>query len=242
MLLSFFKIKLFNKCKEYLHAFLHLFYPHLCLECGTDILPSDTVLCISCENKLPYTDLFTIENNVVEKIFWGRSAISAAGAGLFFTKESIVQILIFELKYKQNKKAGWLLGRIIGAAIKDIKRFEKINLLIPIPISSKKERQRGFNQAVIICEGIQQILPALKINSSLKKKKLTSSQTNKGRLQRSEHLDHLFELKQDNTIIGAHLLIVDDVITTGATLEAANKCLWLGQPSSISMASAAYTL
>lgn len=242
MLIPFFKINIFNKCKEYLHSFLHLFYPHLCLECGTDLLSSDSVLCIGCENKLPFTDLFSIENNIVEKIFWGRSAISAAGASLFFTKDSIVQILIFELKYKQNKKAGWLLGRIIGSSIKDVERFEKIDWLIPIPLSTKKERQRGFNQALIICEGIQQILPALKIASSLKKKKATNSQTKKGRLQRSEHVDQLFELHHAHVLKGANLLIVDDVITTGATLEAAHKCLWQGQPNSISIAAAAYTL
>ena len=242
MLLSFFKLNLFNKLKEYCNAFLHLFYPHLCLECGTDLLPSDSVLCIGCENKLPYTDLFCIENNIIEKSFWGRCKINAAGAGLFFTKESIVQILIFELKYKQNKKAGWLLGRIIGASIKDVKRFEKMDWLIPIPLSAKKERQRGFNQSIIICEGIQQILPNLKMSASLKKKKATSSQTNKGRLQRSEHLDQLFELQDAHVLHGANLLIVDDVMTTGATLEAAHKCLWQGQPNSISIAAAAYTL
>ena len=232
----------YNKAKNYFLAFLHLFYPHLCLECGTDLLPSDSVLCISCEKKLPYTDLFSIENNIIEKSFWGRSVISAAGAGLFFTKESVVQILIFELKYKQNKKAGWLLGRIIGASIRDVNRFEKIDLLIPIPISAKKERQRGFNQSLIICEGIQQILPALKMASSLKKKKATSSQTNKGRLQRSEHLDQVFELQEAHVLKGANLLIIDDVITTGATLEAAHKCLWQARPNSISIAAAAYTL
>ena len=162
MRLSFFKLNLFNKCKEYLHAFLHLFYPHLCLECATDLLSSDSVLCISCENKLPYTDLFSIENNIIEKIFWGRSVILAAGAGLFFTKDSIVQILIFELKYKQNKKAGWLLGRIIGTSIQGLDRFKNMDLLIPIPLTPKKQRQRGLNQSMIICEGILQVLPALK--------------------------------------------------------------------------------
>ena len=152
-------LSLYNKLNEYFNAFLHLFYPHLCLECGTDLLPSQTVLCSDCENNLPFSDLFAIENNIIEKSFWGRTKINAAGAGLFFTKDSVVQILIFELKYKQNKKAGWLLGRIIGTAMQYLNRFNTIDLLIPIPISLKKERQRGFNQSIIICEGIQQILP-----------------------------------------------------------------------------------
>ena len=235
-------LTLYNKLKEYFNAFLHLFYPHLCLECGTDLLPSHTVLCNCCENNLPYTDLFAIENNTIEKSFWGRTKIDAAGAGLFFTKESVVQILIFELKYKQNKKAGWLLGRIIGAAVQHLNRFNAIDLLIPIPISVKKERQRGFNQSIIICEGIQQILPTLKIATLLKKQKSTSSQTQKGRLQRSEQFDQWFTLQEAHLIKEANLLLVDDVITTGATLVAASQCLWQGQPNSISIAAAAYTL
>ena len=233
---------LYNKIAGYLQAFLHLFYPHICLECGTDELLAHTVLCTTCENNLPYTDLSQIENNMIEKVFWGRCKISTAGAGLFFSKEAIVQILIFELKYKQNKKAGWLLGRIIGSAIQHLDRFKKIDLLIPIPISRKKERQRGFNQSNIICEGIQQILPALKIAPVLRKPRYTRSQTFKGRLQRTDPFEHLFELANPMPLKGANLLLVDDVITTGATLEAAAHCLWLAQPLSISMAAATYTL
>ena len=237
MLLSF-----YNKAVDYANAFIHLFYPHICLECGTDLVSSHTVLCAACENNLPFTDFFQIENNIIEKVFWGRGKITAAGAGLFFTKDSIVQILIFELKYKQNKKAGWLLGRIIGSSIQYLDRFNTIDLLIPIPITRKKERQRGFNQSIIICEGIQQILPALKIASVLKKPKSTRSQTFKGRLQRSKQYEHLFALANPVYINGVNLLLVDDVITTGATLEAACACLWLGKPQSVSLAAAAYTL
>jgi len=232
----------YNKVVNYTRAFLHLFYPHICLECGTDELLDHSVLCTTCENNLPYTDLFQIENNMIEKVFLGRCKISRAGAGLFFSKDSIVQILIFELKYKQNKKAGWLLGRIIGSAIQHLSRFNTIDLLIPIPISRKKERQRGFNQSIIICEGIQQILPALKIASVLRKPRSTRSQTFKGRLQRTDPFEHVFELADPTPIKGASLLLIDDVITTGATIEAAANCLWWGQPLSISLAAATYTL
>ncbi len=233
---------IYNKAVDYTRAFLHLFYPHICLECGSEQLSSHSALCTVCENNLPYTNFFTIENNVIEKVFWGRCKINAAGAGLFFSKDSIVQILIFELKYKQNKKAGWFLGRIIGSSIQQLNRFKKIDLLIPIPISRRKERQRGFNQSIIICEGIQEILPALKIATVLKKPKSTRSQTFKGRLQRSKPLAHLFELTDPISLQGASILLVDDVITTGATIEAACHCLWLGQPQSVSLAAAAYTL
>lgn len=232
----------YHKAQTYLQSFVHLFFPHLCLECGTDLISSHTVLCTKCENNLPFTDLFKIENNLIEKIFWGRVPLNAASAVLFFTKDSIVQTLIFELKYHQNKKAGWLLGRLIGASIKEADRFNPIDFLVPIPISKKKQRQRGFNQTMIICEGILQVLPTLKIRPVLKKQKSSRSQTNKDRIQRGDQMAQLFELDKAFDIKATRLLLVDDVITTGATLEAACACLWQAQPKAISIAAAAYTL
>jgi len=235
-------LDLYPKAQAYLQSFVHLFFPHLCLECGTDLVSSHTVLCIKCEDNLPFTDLFKIENNLIEKIFWGRVPLNAASAVLFFTKDSIVQTLIFELKYHQNKKAGWLLGRLIGASIKEADRFNPIDFLVPIPISKKKQRQRGFNQTMIICEGILEILPALKILPALIKQKSSRSQTNKDRIQRGDQMAQLFELDKAFDIKATRLLLVDDVITTGATLEAAAACLWKAQPKAISIAAAAYTL
>ena len=235
-------LSLYPKAQAYLQSFVHLFFPHLCLECGTDLISSHTVLCTHCEKNLPYTDLFNIENNRIEKIFWGRVPLNAATAVLFFTKDSIVQTLIFELKYHQNKKAGWLLGRLIGACILASPRFNPIDFLVPIPISKKKQRQRGFNQTMIICEGILQVLPALKILPALKKQKSSRSQTHKDRIQRGDQMAHVFELAKAIDIKAARLLLVDDVITTGATLEAAAVCLWQAQPKAISIAAAAYTL
>jgi ComF family protein len=235
-------LSLYHKAQTYFQSFIHLFFPHLCLECGTDLLSGFTVLCTHCENNLPYTDLFSIQNNKIEKIFWGRVPLNAASAVLFFTKDSIVQTLIFELKYHQNKKAGWLLGRLIGACILASPRFYPIDFLVPIPISKKKQRQRGFNQAMIICEGILQILPTLKILPALKKQKSSRSQTHKDRIQRGDQMAQLFELDMSFDLGAAKLLIVDDVITTGATLEAACACLWQAQPKAISIAAATYTL
>jgi len=113
-----------------------------------------------------------MQENAVEKIFWGRTKIAAAGALLFFTKDSIVQVLIFELKYKQHKKAGLLLGNLIGIELSKLTRFDAVDFLIPIPISNKKNRRRGFNQAQIICEGILQLWPGKKMAHNLKKIKI----------------------------------------------------------------------
>ncbi len=233
---------IWNPIKEYLTSFLHLFYPHICLHCGTEQLEKYDVLCINCTMQLPYTDFFPMEHNGIEKIFWGRSAIQAAGALLFFTKDSIVQLLVFELKYKQNKKAGLFLGNLIGQAIKNCNRFEQVDYLVPIPISHKKQRSRSFNQAHVICEGILQAWPSVKIVGNLKKRHTGRTQTHKDRIQRGMAKNTDFYLTAPNELENKCLLIVDDVITTGATIEIACTCLQQARPKAIYVAAAAYTI
>ncbi len=228
--------------KKYLAAFVHLWYPHICLHCGTDQLANNSPLCLPCANVLPVTDFFDMENNPIEKIFWGRIAIQHASAALFFTKESIVQKLIFELKYKHNKKAGLFLGRIMGNALKNSSNYDNISLLIPIPISSKKIRKRGFNQALILCEGICQVWDKKIAANLLLKKQNSDSQTHKDRLERAGQDTFQFYLKNGQLLENENVLLIDDVITTGATLEAAFNCLEQARPASINIATAAYTL
>ncbi len=133
--------------KKYLTGFLHLVYPKICLHCGNSDITKFHVLCPYCYAQLPFTDFFEIENNNVDKIFWGRMPLGPSGAVLFFTKNSIVQLLLFELKYKQNKRAGFLLGNMIGWALKKANRFNEVDFLIPIPVRKSTERTRGYNQS-----------------------------------------------------------------------------------------------
>ena len=234
--------------QSYFHAFLHLFYPHICLQCGTDAIAQHQVLCPSCEAQLPYTHFGTMQTNPVEKIFWGRVPVQFATAILFFTKESIVQKLIVELKYRQNKKAGFLLGSLIAMELKSNPKFQPIDYLIPIPIRKSKLRKRGFNQSLIICEGLVANGIQASIFTGLLKTKNTLTQTRKDRLQRSAQSNTLFYLinyKGANglhNLKNKHILIVDDVITTGATLEAACHSLQAAEPASIKVVTAAYTL
>ncbi len=232
-----------NRIQAYIAGFFHLFYPHICMHCGSEELDSATVLCQACEKNLPYTEFLSIEHNKIEKIFWGRVSIQEAGASLFFTKESIVQVLIFALKYKHQKKAGRLLGNIMGQDIINSQRFKNIDCMIPIPLSKNKERKRGYNQAMLLCQGIQEKLPHIPILPVLLKQKSSKSQTRQNRIERNHLRAQPFRLVDPTALANKNILIVDDVITTGATMEAAASYLGKeAQPRSISLVAAAYTI
>jgi ComF family protein len=165
-----------------------------------------------------------------------------AGALLFFTKDSLVQTLMTQLKYHHNKKVGILFGQLMGHAIAAEKKFEQIDLMIPIPILASKMNSRGYNQSQVIAMGIQQVWNRPIFGDVLSKKNWSNSQTKKDRKARLQQVPDLFILNHPNRIEGKNILLIDDVLTTGATLEAAIATLMAGSPASISIAVAAYTL
>ena len=235
-------MKFFNGIRHYLNAFLHLLYPQICFGCGTDQIDHTTPLCQQCIQNLPFTDFFSINQNPIEKICWGRADIKNAGALLFFTKDSLVQTLITQLKYHHNKKVGILFGKLMGEAIAVEEKFKEVDIIIPIPISASKINSRGFNQSKVIAMGMQHVWHRPLLNDVLIKKSWSNSQTKKNRKARLQQLPDLFYLQKPTSIEGKHILLVDDVLTTGATLEAAITSLMTGSPASVSIAVAAYTL
>ncbi len=228
--------------KSYVNAFSHLLYPHNCEGCGTDILNDDGYLCAKCFYDLPKTGFIDAADNPVEKSFYGRLNLEAAAAGYYFTKDGLLQHLIGQVKYKRHKELGIYLGKLIGHKLKNSVRFNDIELLVPLPLNAKKEAKRGFNQATLICEGIAQVWQQPIVADAVIRTVFTQSQTNKTRVARWQNMEGVFAVANANKLQGKHILLVDDITTTGATLEACGSEILQVANTKLSIVTVAFTI
>lgn len=205
--------------KEIKESFLHLLFPHICPGCGSDMPGKENRLCIRCMEAMPETHFELHENNPVEKKLSGRLPLIAATAQYYFGRGSLVQQLIHEFKYKGDKELGLQLGKLMGTALKGSGRI-RADVLVPLPLFPHKERKRGFNQSDLLCEGIAEQLQIPVLKQIIIRPGRTETQTRKGRIERWKNMEGKFVVKDPAAIAGKHVLLVDDVITTGATLEA----------------------
>ena len=197
----------------------HLLFPHNCLGCATDILYDGDLICARCAAELPITNYFKAANNPVEKTFYGRIKVENAAANFYYTKDSLMQHLMVQLKYKGNKEVGRYLGRLMGNELKKNTRFDNVEALIPLPLNEKKEFKRGYNQAMEICNGITSVWQKPIINNAVIRTIFTETQTHENRVNRWLNMEGVFGVANPKVIEGKHILLVDDIITTGATLE-----------------------
>ena len=204
---------------------LHLFYPHVCTGCGSDLLNGDNQLCLRCINELPHTSFAMHPNNPIEKIFWGRIPVVSAHSEFYFEKESLIQHLIHQLKYKNNTDIGLYLGELMGKTLLLSGRFTGIDYLIPLPLYADKEHKRGYNQAAIICNGLSTVMNVPVLSGIVNRQRFTETQTRKHRIERWQNVEGSFIITNPSALKGKSVLLVDDVITTGATLEACGTML-----------------
>ena len=223
------------------NALLHLAYPHVCEGCGNDLADSSQLLCLRCLNVLPITNFHLHAGNPVEKLFWGRLPVTHASAHLYFTKESLVQHLMHQFKYRNNKELGIYLGKIMGHALANSNRFRFIDALVPLPLYAAKERKRGFNQAAVLCEGLATVLHKPVLDGAVIRSMHTETQTRKSRVERWSNIEGKFELKDAAALSGKQILLVDDVITTGATLEACGRTLLAVENLQLSIATLCFS-
>jgi ComF family protein len=228
--------------KQYAANFLHLFYPHNCEGCGSDLLNDTHFLCARCLHRLPETRFFLSPANPVEKLFYGRLPVCEAAAAYYFTKDSLLQHLLVQLKYKGNKEAGYFLGRMMGHAIAKSSRFTDVDLVAPLPLHPRKEQMRGYNQAGLICEGISETWQRPVLQQVVSRIQFTETQTLRNRVDRAGNMEGAFSIPDPAPLRGKHILLVDDVITTGASLEACGSAILGVDGTSLSIAAAAYTV
>jgi ComF family protein len=220
--------------------FIGLLYPNLCGGCLRPIYFGESIICTSCLFEIPYTDDHLNLENRVAKQFWARIQFDAAMSLLQFKKGTRVQNMLHQLKYKGKKELGHLLGTMIGDKLLISVLYKDIDLIIPVPMHKKKLYTRGYNQSLCIAEGIAQVLGCPVSHDALQKVKETATQTHKGRLSRNENMASVFEVVAPFKLQGKHILLVDDVITTGATIEACGIELWLAGIGNLSIAAVAF--
>jgi ComF family protein len=190
---------------------------------------------------MPFTGFESKMDNPIEKIFMGRLRIESAAACLFFNTGSITQQLIHHIKYHNEPELAVELGNIIGQKLLLSKRFTEIDAIIPLPLFKTRERKRGYNQAERLAKGVAEVLQKPLWNDLIKRNRSTATQTKKTRSERWENVEGIFTISSRREIKDLHLLVVDDVITTGATLEACAASL-REQGAKISISTLAYAM
>jgi ComF family protein len=221
-------------------GFIHLFYPKVCSVCGTDLVQGEGVFCVTCLYEIPLTRYWNDKENAVAQTFWGRVNIENACAYFFFAKGSKYRPLLHKLKYKGQRDIGVELGIQFGQALKKSELYKGIDFVVPVPLHPKKLKIRGYNQAEAIAEGIAKVIGANLSTSHLIKTEYTETQTRKTRAERVLNVSESFSLQNKKELEGMHLLLVDDVITTGATLETCAAKLLEINDSKVSIVALAY--
>jgi len=222
--------------------FTHLFFPALCAGCGTDAVGTAAPLCISCIKELPLTNFHLHAGNPVEKDFWGRININAATALCHFTTGTLIQQLLHQLKYKGHQELGYFLGRLMAASLQQCDRFDGVDVLVPLPLFASRLRKRGYNQSALLCQGMSGVLSVPVLEDAMVRLSATDTQTQKNRIQRWKNMEDRFSVLSPEALAGKHVLLVDDVITTGATLEACGQQLLKMENIKLSIAALAYTV
>lgn len=208
----------------FFHHFINLLYPNLCLVCGDNLLGDEKQICLQCFHGIPRTEYHLQNNNPVEKRFWGKVPVARASSYFFFQKGSAFQQLIHELKYKRNREVGVVLGKLAAVDLVE-SEFAAVDVLAPVPLHEKKQTQRGYNQSELICDGMALILGKPISSNNLYRVHESSTQTRKSVYERYENTQGIFALKNNEEFAGKHILLVDDVLTTGSTIEACIEAL-----------------
>jgi ComF family protein len=206
--------------------FISLLFPRLCYGCGNHLLRNEKLICTECFVVIPRTNYHLNKDNPVAQLFWGRCKIEKAAAFSYYNKGSRIRNLIHNLKYKGITELGYELGRIYALSLHASGFTGDIDMIIPVPLHPAKKRKRGFNQSDLISQGISEVTGSPVDTTSLKRVTVTGTQTKRSRYDRWTNVEGVFRISNPDNVRGKHILLVDDVITTGSTIEScANELL-----------------
>lgn len=226
--------------KRYTEDLINLLFPELCNGCGKLLYHGEKDICTKCLYDLPYTDFHLYPDNPVAKQLWGRLNVNAAMAMLYFKKGTKVQNLVHGLKYDGKTEIGISLGKLLAKKLNESEFYADVDLIIPVPLHQKKLRTRGYNQSEYIATGLAEELGIAISTKHLLRDKSTESQTKKARYTRYENMQDVFSVIKAEELAEKHILLVDDVVTTGATLEACGNVLLNNGVKKLSIAAVAF--
>ena len=221
---------------------ISLLLPRICHGCGNQLLRNEKVICTGCYVLIPKTNFHLSPENPVEKLFWGRCLIERAAAFSYYTRDSRIRRMIHHLKYRGASEIGTELGRIYGNSLKNSDFLKGIDLIIPVPLHPSKKRQRGYNQSDLISMGISDASGIPVGTDILKRTTVTGTQTRKSRYDRWTNVNDIFRVTCPQRLEGKHVLIVDDVITTGSTIEACANEILKEENTKVSVAALAFSV
>ena len=219
--------------------FFELFYPRICESCNDNLVKNEEVLCTRCLLELPFTHFQYDADNDVARIFWGRVPVKRAASLFYFHKEGHVQKLLHKLKYKDQPEIGIYLGKLIGYQLQGT-GFNETEVIVPVPLHLKKRRKRGYNQCEYIARGMSEVMNKPVNTSALRRVIANPSQTKRHRYERWLNAENVFKLTKPDQVKDKHVLLVDDVVTTGATLESCVSELLKGEGTSVSIITVAH--
>ncbi len=226
--------------RGYFQDFISLFFPELCVGCNKNLFKNEHIICTNCIYHLPYTNFHEDDKNKVAKQLWGRFPFVQAGAYLYFRKGSKVQNIMHQLKYNNKPETGFKMGELYGHSLKKSPNWQLPDMIIPVPLHPKKLKKRSYNQSEYIANGMASALEIPVLTHHLIRAADTSTQTRKSRFARYENLKEAFKIKNPEQFHQKHILLVDDVITTGATLESCSLVLLELENVKISIAAIAF--
>jgi ComF family protein len=220
--------------------FLSLLFPDNCLSCSQSLNKGEKMLCSRCRYELPKTNFHKEDINDLNKKFWGRVDIRYALAYLKFHKGGMAQKILYQVKYQGKKDAAKMLGQWYGEELSDHGFQEKFDIIIPVPLHKAKLRKRGYNQSDSLAEGLSLGLNIDWSPSVLSRVEEKTSQTNKSRIERWDNVKTIYQVQEPQAVYGKKVLIVDDVMTTGATFEACAVEILAKGAKEVSVATLAY--